>query len=77
MNLRNKPEPKKRGRPPIKYQITPLGYFMAKNLTGEIEGGERVFRDLEDFAKKFVKKGEIPAIIFDGAGGHFTGVKKE
>lgn len=74
INLRNKKEPKKRGRKEIEYQLTLKGLISAYNLNLNPE--KDLYSTIKEFAKKYTKKGEIPAIIFDNNEGSFIGVTK-
>lgn len=79
MNLRNKKEPKKRGRPPTTYRLTPKGFICATLLTKADISGDKLYDELEEWAKKCVQNNKdhgIPALIFDGKGGIIVGVQK-
>ena len=74
MNLRSLPEKKKRGRPENTYKLTFKGYLYV--CLGQTSVDIEVFfKNLEEFAEKHTKKGDVPAIIFNGNGGSFVGVK--
>jgi predicted ArsR family transcriptional regulator len=78
MNLRNKKEPKKRGRPPNTYRLTAKGFIVATLLSNPNIGGEQLYDKLEAWAKKRLvadKDDGIPALVFV-EGGVIVGVKK-
>ena len=77
MNLRNKKEPKKRGRPPTRYSLTVKGFIYAHLLSHPDITGDELYDELEAWAKKKVIEGEIPALVFDDAGGIIVGVQKK
>ena len=79
MNLRKEPAPKKkRGRPADEFALTLKGYIYVTLGMGKTQvDATQFYNNLETFAKKFAKKGQVPAIVFDGNGGTFIGVNKK
>jgi hypothetical protein len=77
MNLRTEIPKKKRGRPPTTYYLTFKGLLEALFLDDSNKNPEKLFNEIESFAIKSVKKGEIPAIVFDNNGGSFVAVGKK
>ena len=80
MNLRTEPkEPvkKKRGRPAETYTLTLKGFLSAYYIVNRPNiDPDKLYNELEQFAKMHTGKEELPCIVFDNSGGTFVGVSR-